>query len=296
MMGAIFLIDGNKIKSRRRELGMSQGDLAQGITTQATVSLLERNRAVPKSDVLSRLAIRLGIELNDLIIGEDNSVSIASKLDEADAYCMNYQYDEVLQIVRQLKNIVEPEQKAHALFLETDALMWQTRNYDDAIFGFNRILELHDHRADVYIALATCELGVVYSLKEGNHDKASYYFDQLPALMSGLQLDKQVFWTLFLWDDLSKYYANTGKSQKCLALLDQALAFAKKHRTVLFVDQLHFLMATETRNNNHGWNELSLQHLIAAYAFATSVNNSVIEKKARAYLLEQDIALSSIYK
>lgn len=281
------MIDGKIVKNRRRELGISQKELAVGITTQATISSFERNKVVPRSELLSKIALRLGLDLNDIITGDDGDVTTAQRLAEADGYCMNYQYDHVLEVVGQLATLTEPSQEAHRLFLKTDALMWQNHNYEDAIFAFNQILQLPDHRNDVYTALATCELGVAYAMKDKNHDKAGYFFEKLPDLMRQFKWDEQVFWTLFLLDNLSKYYSNSRQKAKCETILKTGLHFAKQQQTFVFVDQFYFLLATENRNLNGGsWNEVAIANMVSAYSFAKFARNEVVMEKAAKHLKE----------
>ncbi len=273
------MIDGKKIREIRRNLGISQKDLADGITTQGTISALERNSSVPSSEVLAKILIRLGLTFDDIVVGE-NEISVARTLSEADRYCMNYEYDKVLDV---LNNITENKQDAHYLFLKTNAEMWQSENYDNAIFGYNLILQLHEQRLDIFTVLAICELGVTYS-KKGDKEKSNYYFKQIPDMMEEIDLDQHVFWTLFLYDNLSKFYSNINDTESCLKTLGKAIDFAKKQATTFFLDQYYFLYATEIRNKKNGWDEESISYLIQAHSFANFLENDKVIEKTIPYL------------
>ncbi|QBO35642.1 XRE family transcriptional regulator [Periweissella cryptocerci] len=60
-------VNGHTIKDRRRALGISQTDLAQGICTQATISLVENKNRIPKVATLKQIAGRLDLEMNELV-------------------------------------------------------------------------------------------------------------------------------------------------------------------------------------------------------------------------------------
>lgn len=60
-------VNGHTIKNRRRVLGISQADLAQGICTQATISLVENKNRIPKLATLKQIAGRLDLAMNDLV-------------------------------------------------------------------------------------------------------------------------------------------------------------------------------------------------------------------------------------
>jgi transcriptional regulator with XRE-family HTH domain len=62
---------GGRLRSRRRELGLSQADLAGQDLSASYVSLLEAGKRAPTDDVIATLADRLGVTAAFLISGED---------------------------------------------------------------------------------------------------------------------------------------------------------------------------------------------------------------------------------
>ncbi|WP_100665058.1 helix-turn-helix domain-containing protein [Leuconostoc citreum] len=63
MLDKNILLDGEKLKSRRISLNMSQSELAREITTQATISLMENTNRVPNIAILLQILNRLNINL-----------------------------------------------------------------------------------------------------------------------------------------------------------------------------------------------------------------------------------------
>jgi transcriptional regulator with XRE-family HTH domain len=58
-----FLI-GKKIKELRKVVGLTQGDLADGICTQALISRMEKGDIYPSAAALYQIALKLGVDVN----------------------------------------------------------------------------------------------------------------------------------------------------------------------------------------------------------------------------------------
>lgn len=72
---------GEIIKLRRKELGLTQQELAKDICAQALISRVEKGDIVPKKAILDKLEVRLELEENSLIkADQDNSKK--NELDE----------------------------------------------------------------------------------------------------------------------------------------------------------------------------------------------------------------------
>lgn len=69
---------GEKIKKRRKEIGLTQIDLAEGICTQAMVSRLEKLKVRPSRDLMEKIAERLEVSVH-YFYGEDSRETIKTK-------------------------------------------------------------------------------------------------------------------------------------------------------------------------------------------------------------------------
>ena len=67
---------GERIKSRREELGFTQLQISQvlGVTPQH-ISVIEKNKRAPSLDSLAKLAQELGVTTDYLITGKESVVS-----------------------------------------------------------------------------------------------------------------------------------------------------------------------------------------------------------------------------
>ncbi len=91
---------GKKIRALRRELGMTQKSLADGIITRNMLSRIENGEALPSLQTLSDIAARLGCSMGYLLDNSDDGTSLKNerllslikKEYEANNYdvCLNY--------------------------------------------------------------------------------------------------------------------------------------------------------------------------------------------------------------
>jgi tetratricopeptide (TPR) repeat protein len=71
---------GQRIRSRRLELGLSQADVAEGMLSPSYVSLVESGRRQPAASALAHIAERLHIDMEYLRDGVDASVRTRARL------------------------------------------------------------------------------------------------------------------------------------------------------------------------------------------------------------------------
>ena len=71
---------GNRIRTRRLELGLSQADIAEGMLSPSYVSLVESGRRQPAASALAHIAERLKIDVEYLRDGVDASVRTQARL------------------------------------------------------------------------------------------------------------------------------------------------------------------------------------------------------------------------
>ena len=67
---------GNLIKSKRKELGLTQIELSEGICTQALISRIEKGDIIPQDSILQQLGTRLQLDDKEL-----NSLAYKTKYD-----------------------------------------------------------------------------------------------------------------------------------------------------------------------------------------------------------------------
>lgn len=114
------MIDGRKIKKRRKELGFSQKDLAKDICTQGIISKIERNELNPSEELLSKITERLNIDNDELRISEvvfNRQEEINTLKDMAIEFHRKKEYHSIPTLISQNKELVSESIK-HSNYYE----------------------------------------------------------------------------------------------------------------------------------------------------------------------------------
>ncbi|GEL67938.1 tetratricopeptide repeat protein [Marinilactibacillus psychrotolerans] len=139
---------GEKIKRRRKEISMTQIDLAEGICTQAMVSRLEKQKVRPSRDLMEKLADRMDTPMS-YFYGEDS---------------LETRHSQVSQLCKMIRQHLERrEYDSIAYLVETNYELIARSVGEDKLF-FEWIK------------------GLLYTHRDGDYDKA---LDHLIAIEEG---------------------------------------------------------------------------------------------------------------
>jgi transcriptional regulator with XRE-family HTH domain len=61
---------GARLRNLRERAGLTQAELADGISASSYISLLEAGKRKPKADLVSKMAARLGVSADELVIDQ----------------------------------------------------------------------------------------------------------------------------------------------------------------------------------------------------------------------------------
>ncbi|PLT35827.1 helix-turn-helix domain-containing protein [Bacillus sp. V5-8f] len=101
-----FSIIGQKIKELRKQIGLSQGELAKGICTQAQISKIEKGDVYPYASTLYLISQRLGVDVNYFFdIGMTPRLDYVQEVEtQLKTARKNMNYLEIEQIVKSEEN------------------------------------------------------------------------------------------------------------------------------------------------------------------------------------------------
>ncbi|RFU60752.1 helix-turn-helix domain-containing protein [Peribacillus glennii] len=101
-----FCLIGQKIKELRKQIGLSQGELAKGICTQAQISKIEKGDVYPYASTLYLISQRLGVDVNYFFdIGMTPRLDYVQEVESLlKAARKNMNYTEIEQIVKAEEN------------------------------------------------------------------------------------------------------------------------------------------------------------------------------------------------
>ncbi|MFD1671099.1 helix-turn-helix domain-containing protein [Agrilactobacillus yilanensis] len=228
---------GGRIKYYRRNLGLSQKELADGICTQATISLIEKKNKVPSIHILLSVCERLNVDVNDIVMTSRQNeikrllINVRQEIVKGDFL----QADKLLMTLKQ--NKLSDNMLLKQFFVYSGLLDLMHRcDSDKAIFNFNQALNQHllEHTPQDVVAMAGLALAYV---QKDDLEYALTYVQSLQSLLSKSQikthLDKET--ALFVNYALGVALFKVGQSANSKVYVDQGLEIAKSKQTLLFL-------------------------------------------------------------
>ncbi|MCF6166315.1 TPR transcriptional regulator Cro-CI family [Furfurilactobacillus rossiae] len=270
------MINKNLFKQLRTKNGYTQRSLAQGITTQGTISQIEKNAVEPSRKILTALAEKLNVQ-PDSLIDVSQRPSILTDLRSADTLYKNYQYQEVLNLLSpyENQNYDINSIQLHLIFLLTASRVWLHQDYDEGIFGFNRILQ--DPNFSIYSILATVELAIVYYKKE-NFSRAEFYADSVSKMLEKLEENGKVSepaWYAIIMENMAKYYLRTGDYEQSVKYSNTIISFLNSINSSYDIDSAYLTLASAVSKID-GDNDVAKGYLLQAWAFAKNSKNKQV--------------------
>ncbi|WP_461215093.1 helix-turn-helix domain-containing protein [Lacticaseibacillus sp. GG6-2] len=236
---------GERVRHYRKLRGMSQAELAKGICTQATISLIEKRNKVPSMNILVRLVERLGVSMNDVVVEHrDKTQQI---LGEVEKHVRHNDYAMAATILNTLnpeKLRTEDDKKRYYYFHGMIELFAQQAP-DEAIYYFGRVLNpLTNRDRDLLAIMATLGLGLAYAEK-GAQERARVYIDQALNLLKDMPLKEAKYLDIELtiyWHTARIYY-ELGEYQQVLKHVTAGIDVAVDHDSLFLLDELYTLRA-----------------------------------------------------
>lgn len=175
-----FFAVGQKIKELRKQIGLSQEELASGICTQAQISKIEKGDVYPYASTLYLISQRLGVDVNYFF-----DIGMTPRLDYVEEVIHQLKISRRTRNYEEMQQIVKTEEK-NPLFIQNkknhQLILWhkgiyeyeKNKNLDRSIDLFNQAIAL-THTTDKIYSERELEilssLGVLY-MDEEQYDNA----------------------------------------------------------------------------------------------------------------------------
>ncbi|ATP40322.1 hypothetical protein CSE16_09835 [Solibacillus sp. R5-41] len=156
---------GHKIKLRRKELGLTQADLAEPEFTRGFISQIENDITKPPLKTLEIIATKLAVSINYLIGGEsEDSVEftthhkVSEKIKIAKRLINLRKYGDASSIIEKIEKVGNQDFMGDILALKGE-VFYEQQQYLDAIDLLKQsLIYLHPHdpiaKIDIYVKLA----------------------------------------------------------------------------------------------------------------------------------------------
>lgn len=245
---------GKRIKTRRKELGLTQEDLAGEFLSRAMISLIERDQTKPSLKVLEYLSNTLGLSMGELLSekkgvmdGPDDSFNISKVLSLCSSLIKSQKYDDAEKLLQdalvRFDNSIDT--KGDLLLNYAQVCIYQNK-FENGIKFLKEAL--------VYIPPIELlkHIEVYYLISSAYKNIEDYHSSIENALYALLLITKsdinsdQALININILYNLSFCYCRIDEHKKGLDYINQALMFQEK--TGIFYLQSSFLMLNGLAN------------------------------------------------
>ena len=229
---------GDVLKQIRRKRGLSQTALAEGICTQATISLMEKQNRLPKMDILTAICERLNIQPDRIVENEVSGVN--DTFNQIIDALTDQEYDLAKQLISKIsiKSLNSDFDKQRYYYLLGMVQISQDQ-IDDAIFNFELVLtQFATTSVNIYLAMTTAGMALAY-LKRDDHERAVRLTDRAVKLID----NKKLIGSLHQWASINcqiaELYWRLGEPEKALASAQRGIQLCRDRDSLFILDQLY---------------------------------------------------------
>lgn len=231
-------LKGEVLKQIRRKRGLSQTALAEGICTQATISLMEKQNRIPKMNILTAICARLDIGVDRII--ENNDVSMTVLFDRISLLLVNRDYEAAKKQlnkikVKKLQNDFDKQRYYYLL----GSLQVANGQVDEAIFNFELILtQFSTTSANIYLAMTTVGMALAYE-KRDDHAKALQFVERAIRLIDDKQLTGGKRQWMILYREIADLYYRLGEYQSAIKIADRGVAICRDEQSLFLLGDFY---------------------------------------------------------
>lgn len=234
---------GSVLKELRKEKGLTQKELADGICAQSMLSAIENDVYVPNANLLINLANRLGVDLGEISLANNFAISDKAEFNETiDELCNQHQYQQILEFLQkpEVLDNLQTAKQMQVYYYYLGVAQLQTNAVDEAVRSFKSSLtEVNHLHLDTISRLAYLAMGYIYSLK----NKRTAAVDNIDLAFRN--------WDDYNYDESQNIlyylaaliYFKLNDYQNSTAYLVDGITFIAKHNSHYMLANCYFLMA-----------------------------------------------------
>ncbi|MEW5568208.1 helix-turn-helix domain-containing protein [Rossellomorea marisflavi] len=287
---------GKKISELRNEMNLTQGELAEGICTQASISLIEKGELDPNATSLYQISKKLGVDVNYFF-----HIGSTPRLDYITEVEKQVRKLRILNEFEEMMNIVSIEEK-NPLFYN-DAKNLQFLYWHKSIY-YSEVKNDHQQAVSILeeaFALfpnkkrATTELEIemmltigIYEFSLGNYEAVIEEYGKIQKILDGTNRvlnDKSIKTRLYY--NLARAHTRLGNLEESTALLNEGIDWCIECEELYLLAGLYYQIGYNYELSDDYENALEyLDYCILLYALTPDhpVNNGFLTEKRIGYL------------
>ncbi|MGM0829965.1 MAG: helix-turn-helix domain-containing protein [Bacillota bacterium] len=239
---------GKKIKELRKVVGLTQGELADGICTQALISRIEKGDIYPSATSLYQISKKLGVDVNYFFeIGTTPRLDYVKEVErQLKKLRVKLKYDEIIEIVR--------TEEKNPLFLKDETnlqlLYWHRgiyvneveQNKEEALIILEKALSLTYNKKK---AISEREMNIFISMgilefSRHNYDRAiEIYRSVNDALTYNDQLHDKSIKTRLLYN-IARVLTRLGNYHESIQYCEEGIRWIIQEETLYGFAQLNY--------------------------------------------------------
>ncbi|CAM3177825.1 helix-turn-helix domain-containing protein [Leuconostoc rapi] len=272
--------DGKAIRAARKKMRLSQVELADGITTQATISLVENQNRVPNADVLLAILDRLNLDISEFVSGDFLTQKAKELLGKV---ILQMKHDALSEFAEFEKALSQnpPTIQAYYILKAADAC-YNKKDFEQVIhFTDLTVDKKTPSLGDFYLFYAYRQMATSYYL-QGNiqeaKDKFKLAFELEPDLLTANELE--FHGALQGRQYYAEFLVEQNELDKAAELLEEGLLALRKRVDLFWVPDLGEMLGNIEKKRG---NELAAQrNLHYAHIAAFLSNRQVAEERLSA--------------
>lgn len=272
---------GSIIYNKRREMNLTQIELADDICTQNTISKIEKHNIAPTVNILIKICLKLDLTLNDVFsdFSSKTSAKEDSALDVLEKDTLLKKTSEVSEKLSTLEGkLSDNDMKQYELI--SGVLDYWEGNFDASLFTLDKVLQYtKSANDDIYTLLAYLFKGLDY-LGQEHVDRAQYYFQMISgACEEEVEIkNANELEVLFICKTLSYAFAGMKLYQDSFDFSQHGLKFASEHHVSYFLDELNYYAALSIKDEKSKEAEYEVYNNLAYYLAKVNNNSELLNK------------------
>ena len=265
---------GDVLKQIRRKRGLSQTALAEGICTQATISLMEKQNRLPKMDILTALCERLNISSDRIVENEVSGINETFNQIVDNLISRNFEDASALLKKVHVKNLESDFDKQRYYYL-VGMVQVESNQIDEAIFNFELVLtQFATTSANIYLAMTTAGMALAY-LKRGDKERAARLTNRSVKLID----NKKLIGSLYQWASIdcqiAELYLQLEDPDNAIEVANKGIELCREHDSLFLLDELYLYIGRSYILKND--KEEAKKALKIAESLSIARNGSVAE-------------------
>lgn len=265
---------GDVLKQIRRKRGLSQTALAEGICTQATISLMEKQNRLPKMDILTAICERLNISSDRIVENEVSGINETFNQIVDNLISRNFEDASALLKKVHVKNLESDFDKQRYYYL-VGMVQVESNQIDEAIFNFELVLtQFATTSSNIYLAMTTAGMALAY-LKRGDKERAARLTNRSVKLID----NKKLIGSLYQWASIdcqiAELYLQLEDPDNAIEVANKGIELCREHDSLFLLDELYLYIGRSYILKND--KEEAKKALKIAESLSIARNGSVAE-------------------